>query len=74
MDDNKPLKVFREGTVSASVFAREHNGRTFYSVTFSRAYESGGEWRYTKWFDHGDLPRIIAVAKQADEYIESLLN
>ena len=74
MDDNKPLKIFREGSVSASVFAREHNDRTFYSVTFSRAYESGGEWRYTKWFDREDLPKVIAVAKQADEYIGSLLS
>ena len=68
----KPLKVFREGDVSASVFGREHNGVIYYSVTFSRSYEQDGNRRYTKWFDRGDLPKIIIVAKQADEYLGSL--
>ena len=73
-DGTKPLKVFREGDVSASVFGREHNSVTYYSVTFSRSYEQDGKRRYTKWFDREDLPKVIAVAKQADEYIGSLLS
>jgi hypothetical protein len=81
MDDNqssseqggkKPLKVFREGDVSASVFDREHEGQTYYSVTFSRSYKSGSDWRYSKWFDHGDLPKVAKLAQAAHDHIGGL--
>jgi hypothetical protein len=73
----KALKVFRIDDVSASVFGREREYRgeirVFYSVTFSRSYkDSGGEWRYTKWFDVDDLGKAVTVAQQASEYIQGM--
>ena len=65
-----PVKQFRIEDVSASVFARERNGRTFYSVSFTRSYKDrDGTWKYTKNFDVEDLGRIVAVTQQAAEWI-----
>lgn len=68
-----PIHVFRIDDVSASVFSRAYNDRTFYSVSFSRSYKSAsGEWRYTKNFDREDLGKIVALCQQASEHIDRL--
>ena len=72
-----PVRSFREGEVSASVFAREHQfkgeAHTFYSVSFTRSYkDSTGQWQYTKNFDADDLGRLVAVAQKAAEYVHGL--
>jgi hypothetical protein len=68
-----PINVFRMDDVSASVFRRDYNGRTFYSVSFSRSYKSAsGEWRYTKNFDREDLGKIVSLCQQAAEYIDRI--
>ena len=65
-----PAKQCRVEDVSASVFARERNGRTFYSVSFTRSYKDrDGTWKYTKNFDVDDLGAVVAVAQQAAEWI-----
>jgi hypothetical protein len=70
---NVPINVFRLEDVSASVFSRTYNGRTFYSVSLSRSYKSAsGDWRYTKNFDREDLGKIVALCQQAAEYIDRL--
>jgi hypothetical protein len=68
-----PINVFRIEDVSASVFSREYNGRTFYSVSLSRSYKSAsGDWRYTKNFDRDDLGKIVTLCEQAALYIDRL--
>jgi hypothetical protein len=68
-----PINVFRIDDVSASVFSRDYNDRTFYSVSFSRSYKSAsGEWRYTKNFDREDLGKIVSLCQQAADYIDRL--
>jgi hypothetical protein len=68
-----PVKTFTAQDVSASIFSREHNGRTYYSVTFTRWYrDSKGQNRYINSFGLEDLGKVITVAQQADEYIRSL--
>ncbi len=68
-----PINVFRVDDVSASVFSRAYNGRTFYSISLSRSYKSAaGDWRYTKNFDREDLGKIVALCQQAAEYIDRL--
>ena len=71
-----PVKVLRMDDVSVSVFARDRVVQgasvTFYSVSFSRSYkDAGGSWKYTKNFDAEDLGKVMALAKQASEFIES---
>lgn len=74
---NQPLKVIVFDDVSASIFARQHQGkdelRTFYSVSFSRSYlDKASKRQYVKTFNPDDLEKIVTVAKQAEEYIGSL--
>jgi hypothetical protein len=70
-----PIKVFRMEDVSISVFARdrvvESKPITFYSVSLSRSYKDAkGNRKYTKNFDAEDLGKLIALAKEASEFIE----
>lgn len=66
-----PVKQFRIEEVSASVFAREYNGQTYYSVSFTRSYEAeDGEIKYTKNFDPDDLGKLVTVVQQAHEYCQ----
>ena len=68
-----PINVFRLEDVSASIFSRSYNGRTFYSISFSRSYKNAsGEWRYTKNFDREDLGKIVTLCQQAAEYIDRI--
>ena len=68
-----PINVFRVDDVSVSVFSRDYNGRTFYSVSLSRSYKSAnGDWRYTKNFDREDLGKIVTLCQQTAEYIDRL--
>lgn len=73
----RPLKTFREESVSASVWSREVSAgqqrRTYYSVTLERAYKVPGQpWRYTHSFDATDLGNVAEVIEQADEFILEL--
>jgi hypothetical protein len=74
---NKPIKVYRLGDVSASVFAnpRELDGRkvVFHSVTISRSYKDGDEYKRTNSFnDYGDIMKVIAVSKLAADHLLKL--
>jgi hypothetical protein len=69
-----PMKTFTAGDVSAAIFAHEHNGRTYYGITFTRWYrDSDGRNRYINSFGLEDLGKVISVAQQSDEYIRALL-
>lgn len=73
---NKPVKVFRIEDVSVSIFARERSVKgqlvTFYSTSFSRSYKNAsGKWSYTKHFDVQDLPKLIVLANQANDFVEN---
>ena len=68
------MKVIRMDDVSVSIFARTRQVKgdsvTFYSASFSRSYEGAdGKRQYTKSFDEGDLGKVMALAKEAGEYI-----
>lgn len=67
-----PIKVIRDGDVSASIFARTHRERTFYSVSLSRSYKDNGTFRYAKSFDADNLPQVVRVAQEASAYIRDL--
>jgi hypothetical protein len=78
-ETNSPVETFVLADVSASVFAREveikGENRTFYSVSFSRSYrDDNGKRQYVKNFNVEDLPKVVTVAQQAEEFIHNLLN
>ena len=72
---NKPEKVFRIGSMSASVFARKVDqdgmSRTLRSVSLQKRYKDGDEIKYTTSFDLSELPQIIRVTQLAQGYVES---
>ena len=65
---NSPVKRFRSGSVSASVWRNDPDaGGTYFSVTFSRGYKRGDDWQDTQSFgarDLIDLRRVLASAEQ----------
>lgn len=59
----KPVQIHRCGAVSASVWAREHNGQLFYSVTAQRAFtrDDGKTFEYSDSFNRDDLATVAAL-------------
>ena len=61
---NPPAARVKVGLITASIWERETEGRTFYNVTFDRRYkDKEGNWKSTDGYDAHDL---LALAKAAD--------
>lgn len=59
-----PVAKIRVGLVTASIWQRESEGRTFHSVSFERRYrDAEGNWQTAHTYDGGDL---LALAKASD--------
>ena len=59
--------------MSVSIWSREFKGRTFYSCSFERSYkDASSQWRYTKYFGLDDLGKLVALAKQASDWLHGL--
>ena len=69
----KPEKVFRIGSVSASVFVNEiksDNGkREIRNVNLQRRYRDGDEWKTSSSFGLGDMPQAVAVLEIAMKHV-----
>ena len=70
-----PEKVFRIGSVSASVFVNEIEGesgkRQIRNVNLQRRYKDGNEWKSATSFGLTDLPNAIRVLQLALEHVET---
>ena len=75
MSNKHPERVFRIGSVSASIFAREiatdHGRRTVRNVVLQRRYVDGEETRYTNGFGLAELSQIAACLEHARRYVET---
>lgn len=62
---NPPIKRFRSGAVSVSIFGREHNGKMFYSINPQVAFtrDDGKTWEHGTNFSR-DETAIAAVLMQ----------
>ena len=73
MAKQPPEKVFRIGSVSASVFVNEvkaDNGTwTMRNVTLQRAYREGDQTKYGSSFGLADLPAVGKVLQLATDYV-----
>lgn len=68
-----PEKQFTAGNVSASVFAREYNGKVFRNYSVTRWYrDKKGESKYVNSYGPDDSANAIKVHQQADEYCRSM--
>jgi len=69
----QPEKVFRLGSVSASVFRNESSDRrVFRSVNLQRSYRDGDRTRYSGSLTLSHLPNAIAVLQMAFDYLTPL--
>ncbi len=69
----KPEKVFRIGSVTASVFVNEvktdSGKREIRNVNLQRRYKDGDEWKSSSSFGLADLPQAIAVMEIAMKHV-----
>jgi len=59
----QPAHEIRFGLIKAAIWENQSQNGTWHSVTLSRSYKDGEEWRHTDSFGREDL---LAVAKAAD--------
>lgn len=61
---NPPVAKIRLGLITASIWERDTDERTFYSVSFERRYrDAEGNWKSSHSYDSQDL---LTLAKLAD--------
>ncbi|MBR9692667.1 hypothetical protein GOV07_01915 [Candidatus Woesearchaeota archaeon] len=69
---NQPVKKFRAGAITATVWdneAKEGEG-TYKTVSFERSYkDKEGAWQRTTSLRMNDLPKASLVLQKAYEYI-----
>ncbi len=69
----KPEKVFRIGSVSASIFVNEvetdSGKRKLRNVNVQRSYRDGDDWKSSSSFGLSDLPAALAVLRLATDFV-----
>lgn len=68
---NRPIKTIKAGNVRAAIWANQGNdeSRTFHTVTVTRSFKDGDEWRESTSFGRDDLPKLELVTRKAFEFI-----
>ena len=72
MANPKPVAEIRTGRVKAAIWPNETEGRTRHTVTFSRLYKDGEQWKTTQSFGRNDLLVLAKVADRAHSRIFEL--
>jgi hypothetical protein len=72
--NNGPVKKFRIGGVTATIWKNEAEGRSFYNTTINRSYKDKDtdEWQETSSYSHDDLLNVAKVAERAEAFIAKL--
>ena len=72
-DRNPPVHTIRYGTIRAAIWKREvdlgNNSRPMYSVTFTRSYKDGNEWKDSASFGPDDLLTLAKIADEAHTFV-----
>jgi hypothetical protein len=66
----RPMQQFRVGSVSASIWKREHEGKIYYSASIDRSYKDGEQWKRSSSFNKDELQTVIDLAIRCQGYIE----
>lgn len=69
MEGNTPVHEVRSGLIRAAVWQNDSTEGPRYSVTFSRLYRQGQEWKSSRSFAHDELPQVAEVAGRARDWI-----
>lgn len=70
---DKPVKKFRVGNMSASVWKNDGTNNPFYTVTLQRSYKDGEDWKNTDSMGHGDLMNAMKALERAEAHIATLI-
>lgn len=75
MENNKPIKKFKAGAISATIWENQSKNNkgesiTYKSISFDRNYkDANGEWQKTNSLRTTDLPRATLVLNKAYEFL-----
>ena len=68
-----PVAKLRIGLINASIWERDTDGTSFYSVSFERRYQdSDGNWESTHSYNAADLLTLAKLSDQAHSRILEL--
>ena len=67
--DNKPLKLFRQGAIAASVWQRTGTNGLYYEYTLSRSYKRGEDSCYSQCYREYNEDALIQVIRDASAFI-----
>src|SRR5712692_9980815 len=65
----RPAHEIRLGRIKAAIWANQGDNGTWYSVTLSRNYKDGDEWKSSASFGRDELLTLAKVADQANSWI-----
>ena len=67
---NKPVKTIRVGAIQLSVWENplKDGSGVIRSVTITKSYKQGDEWKQTTSFKMGDLPLIAMAMRMAMDF------
>lgn len=66
----KPLKVFRQGMIAASVWARTGKRGAYGEMTLSRTYRDGEAFRYASTYRVRDAEALKTVIDEAVKWMQ----
>ena len=69
MTNNKPANEIRLGAIKATIWKNDTENGPRYSVTVTRLYKDGEEWKTTDSFGRDDLPLAGKVLDMAHTWI-----
>lgn len=71
-NQNKPIKKFAAGGISAAVFENNgKNGETYATVVMQRTYKQGSDWKHTHSLRESNLPKACMLRNKAFEFLAS---
>ncbi len=65
----RPVHEIRMGRIRAAIWENETQNGTRHSVTLSRLYRDGDQWKDSSSFGRDDLPLVVKVADQVHTWI-----
>lgn len=67
--NNKPAHEIRNGGVKVTIWPNDDQGKIRHSVTVSRSYKAGEEWKQTTSFLKSHLSKLSTALAQAEQWI-----
>lgn len=68
---SKPIHEIRLGNIKAAIWENHTEQGIRHSLTFTRLYKDGDQWKSTVSLGRSDLPKLTAVAQRCYEWLHS---